>query len=50
MWQVIESMPRIYQRTMMRFPGGSVVKNLPANVRVTDSTHDLGRSHILGSG
>ena len=28
------------------FPGGSVVKNPPANVRDTDSIPDLGRSHV----
>ena len=28
------------------FPGGSVVKNLPANAGGTDSTPGLGRSHI----
>ena len=49
MWQVIEPIPCIYQRTMMRFPGGSVVKSLPANVRDMDSIRDLGRSHILRS-
>ena len=29
------------------FPGGSVVKNLPANAGDTDLIHDLGRSHML---
>ena len=28
------------------FPGGAVVKNLPANAGDTGSTPDLGRSHI----
>ena len=31
------------------FPGGSVVKNLPANAGDMASIHDLGRSHILQS-
>jgi len=30
------------------FPGGSVVKNLPANARVLVSIPDLGRTHIWG--
>ena len=29
------------------FPGGSVVKNLPANAGDMGSIHNLGRSHIL---
>ena len=29
------------------FPGGSVVKNLPANAGDTGSVPDPGRSHIL---
>ena len=29
------------------FPGGSVVKNPPANARDTSSIPDLGRSHML---
>ena len=28
------------------FPGGSVVKNLPANAGATGSSSDLGRSHM----
>ena len=28
------------------FPGGSVVKNLPANAEDTDSIPGLGRSHV----
>ena len=28
------------------FPGGSVVKNLPANAGDTGSSPDLGRSHM----
>ena len=31
------------------FPGGSVVKNLPANVEDTGSIPGLGRSHVLRS-
>ena len=31
------------------FPGGSVVKNLPANAGDTASIPDLGRSHMLRS-
>ena len=31
------------------FPGGSVVKNLPANAGDTGSIPDLGRSHMLQS-
>ena len=31
------------------FPGGSVVKNLPANAGDTGSVPDLGRSHVLCS-
>ena len=31
------------------FPGGSVVKNLPASAGDTGSIPDLGRSHMLGS-
>ena len=30
----------------MGFPGGSVVKTTPANVEETNSTPDLGRSHV----
>ena len=29
------------------FPGGAVVKNLPANAGNTDSIRDPGRSHML---
>ena len=31
------------------FPGGTVVKNLPANAGDTGSSPDLGRSHMLRS-
>ena len=31
------------------FPGGTVVKNLPANARDTGSSPGLGRSHMLWS-
>ena len=33
----------------MGFPGGSVVKNLPANAGDTGLIHALRRSHMLGS-
>ena len=33
-------------RTSWDFPGGSVVKNPPANAGDTDSSPGLGRSHI----
>ena len=33
----------------MDFPGGAVVKNLPANVGDMDSSPGLGRSHMLRS-
>ena len=43
----------LYQRTLSRsyqgFPGGTVVKNLPANAGDTGSSPDLGRSHMLRS-
>ena len=32
---------------LMDFPGGSVVKNLPANTGDMGSNPDLGRSHML---
>ena len=35
---------------MMEFPDGSVVKNLPANARDTDSIPGSGRSSGEGSG
>ena len=31
------------------FPGGAVVKNLPANAGDMGSSHGLGRSHVLQS-
>ena len=36
------------KRTQKGFPGGSVVKNLPANAGDTGSIPDLGRSHVPG--
>ena len=33
----------------MDFPGGSVVKNLPANAEDTGSSPDPGRSHMHGA-
>ena len=35
--------------TMMGFPGGAVVENLPANAGDTGSSPGLGRSHMLRS-
>ena len=36
----------IIQKYTWDFPGGAVVKNLPANVGDTGSSRGLGRSHI----
>ena len=36
------------KRTQKAFPGGSVVKNLPANAGDTGSIPDPGRSHMPG--
>ena len=36
-------------RDSMGFPGGTVVKNPPANAGDTDSSRGLGRSHMLRS-
>ena len=33
-------------KSLLGFPGGSVVKNLPANARDTGLIPDLGRSHM----
>ena len=35
------------KRWMESFPGGSVVKNAPANAGDTGSSPDPGRSHVL---
>ena len=35
-----------YENTFMDFPGGSVVKNPPANTGNTGLNPDLGRSHM----
>ena len=35
--------------TLVDFPGGAVVKNLPANAGNTGSSPGLGRSHMLRS-
>ena len=37
------------KRNDLGFPGGAVVKNLPANARDTGSSPGLGRSHMLQS-
>ena len=42
-------MERQIKTTMMGFPGGAVVKNLPANAGDTGSSPGLGRSHMLQS-
>ena len=34
---------------LLGFPGGAVVKNLPANAGVTGSSPGPGRSHVLWS-
>ena len=36
----------IHLRIFWGFPGGTVVKNLPANAGDTGSSPDLGRSHV----
>ena len=36
-----------YKYTIRGFPGGSLVKNLPANAGDTGSIPDLGRPHML---
>ena len=36
----------IYKTETGGFPGGAVVKNLPANAGDTDSSPGLGRSHM----
>ena len=43
--QVLNATP-IQILAALHFPGGLVVKNLPANARDTGSTCDLGRSHM----
>ena len=35
-----------YDKSLGGFPGGAVVKNLPANARDTGSSPGLGRSHM----
>ena len=39
----------IYKTDNQGFPGGAVVKNLPANVRDTGSSRGPGRSHMRGA-
>lgn len=42
----VQSVPWEEQiKTIMDFPGGPVVKNLPANAQATGSVSGLGRSH-----
>ena len=41
-----ESRIQIKSRGGWGFPGGAVVKNLPANARDTGSSPSLGRSHM----
>ena len=47
MVQQFLSAERKDQHRILGFPGGSVVKNPPANAGVTGSIPDLGRSHML---
>ena len=35
----------IWKKTLLHFPGGAVVKNLPVNARVMGLIPDSGRSH-----
>ena len=46
---VIISQHNINQTIMLDFPGGAVVKNLPANAGDTGTIPDPGRSHMPGS-
>ena len=41
--------PVVSKKWVQGFPGGSVVKNLPANAGDTGSSLDLGRSHVSKS-
>ena len=50
----LATLPNIVCKCMLKhpglgFPGGLVVKHLPANERDTGSTPDLARSHMLQS-
>ena len=38
-----------FENGIRDFPGGTVVKNLPANAKDTGSSPDPGRSHMLRS-
>jgi len=38
-----------FKDALWSFPGGSVVKNLPADAGDTGSNPDLGRFHVLRS-
>ena len=42
-------MPQDFIQDSGDFPGGAVVKNLPANAGDTGSNHGLGRSHMSWS-
>ena len=44
-----EKKKRVKKQYLMGFPGGSVVKNLPANAGDMGSIPDLGRCHLLQS-
>ena len=43
---VKEFISEIYKELIQGFPGGAVVKNLPANAEDTGSSPGLGRSHM----
>ena len=44
-----QDIKRRYKNTLWGFPGGAVVKNLPANAGDTGSSPGPGRSHMLHS-
>ena len=46
---ILLSLSLSLKRLVLGFPGGSVVKNPPANAGDTGSIPDLGRSHMLQS-
>ena len=48
--QLQEVLNKAFKKRSGGFPGGSLVKNLPANAGDTGSIPGLGRSHILTSG
>ena len=43
---VFPSLMGCFKKEKMGFPGGTVVKNPPANAGDTGSSPDLGRSHV----